>query len=73
MNPPADRIAVPTNGHHPALTEDALDAPATDASAGAGERATAVPAVTPGQVIAGFGIIAALVVLLLGRRRNRGD
>jgi hypothetical protein len=27
--------------------------------------------VSPGQVIAGFGILAALILLLLGRRRGR--
>jgi hypothetical protein len=31
-----------------------------------------MPAVTPGQVIAGFGVLAALAVLLVGRRRGRG-
>ena len=74
----ADRVAVPTNGHHPALTDDALDAPHHDATgsdntpAEPAETSSAMPAVTPGQVIAGFGVLAALALLLLGRRRGRG-
>ena len=73
----ADRVAVPTNGHHPALTDDALDAPHHDATGSderpeAAESASAMPALTPGQVIAGFGVLAALALLLLGRRRGRG-
>ena len=70
-----DRVAVATNGHRPKLTDDALDAPSVDASEDPGEpgaTASTSSAVTPGQLIAGFGIIAALVVLLLGRRRPRG-
>ena len=41
-----DRVAVPTNGHHPALKDDALDSPHHDASptddqpAEAGARST---------------------------------
>jgi hypothetical protein len=74
----SDRVAVPTNGHHPALTDDALDAPHHDATgsddrpAEPAETSTAMPAVTPGQVIAGFGVLAALALLLVGRRRGRG-
>jgi hypothetical protein len=70
---PADRVAVPTNGHRPALTDDALDAPSVDASDAPGEATGATaPTVTPGQLIAGFGILAALILLLVGRRRPRG-
>ena len=74
----ADRVAVPTNGHHPALTDDALDSPHHDATgsddrpAESAETSTAMPAVTPGKVIAGFGVLAALALLFLGRRRGRG-
>jgi hypothetical protein len=32
-----------------------------------------VPSVTPTQAVVGFGIIAALILLLLGRRRGRSD
>ena len=77
----ADRIAVPTNGHRPALTDDALDSPHHDATE-AGDRpasdprdpgtaSPAMPTVTPGQVIAGVGVLAALALFLLGRRRGR--
>jgi hypothetical protein len=37
-----------------------------------GPRAS-VPAVSPGQLAAGFGIIAALILLFIGRRRGRRD
>jgi hypothetical protein len=82
-----DRIAVPTNGHRPALKDDALDSPHHDASgsadrpaAEAGEPAdpadaaatTAMSSITASQVIAGAGVVAALALLLLGRRRGRG-
>ena len=72
MTSPADRVAVPTNGHHPALTDDALDAPDIDASEDPSERGMAAPTLTPGQLIVGAGIVAALVLLLLGRRRPGG-
>ena len=64
-----DRLAVPTNGHRPSLTDEALDAPSIDP---ADEDLVVTPTVTPGQVIAGFGIVAALILLFLGRRRGRG-
>ena len=84
-----DRVAVPTNGHRPALTDDALDAPHHDGSGlaeqpgGSAEGPAAaqaadpaassasLPTMTSGQVIAGFGLLAALALLLLGRRRGR--
>ena len=77
MSSSADRVAVPTNGHRPALKDDALDAPHHDASPSDDRRseaaaAAATPSLTPGQVMAGFGIVAALALLLLGRRRGRG-
>jgi hypothetical protein len=64
-----DRLAVPTNGHRPALTDEALDSPSIDPE---DDHIVATPSVTPGQVIAGFGILAALILLFLGRRRGRG-
>ena len=67
-----DRLAVPTNGHRPALSDDSLDTPSIEADFGAEDRPTPTFAnVSPGQVIAGFGIVAALILLLLGRRRGR--
>jgi hypothetical protein len=64
-----DRLAVPTNGHRPALTDEVLDSPSGDSG---DDDLVATPSVTPGQVIAGFGILAALILLFLGRRRGRG-
>ena len=80
----ADRVAVPTNGHRPTLTDDALDSSHHDAS-GSGDRPAAertdpanrpspspvLPTVTSSQVIAGVGLLAALALLILGRRRGR--
>ena len=67
-----ERVAVPTNGHRPALSDDAPDAPSIDPAAAADEDLVVSPNVTPGQVIAGFGILAALILVFLGRRRGRG-
>ena len=81
MSPSDDPVAVPTNGHHPALQKDeGATPPGTERGAGTpptvtsdrGPRAN-VPAVSPGQLAAGFGIIAALILLILGRRRGRRD
>ncbi len=86
MSRPDDRVAVPTNGHHPAQSADAGETTTArvDASAaGEADAASGPPAqvvdrptvstVTPGQMAAGFGIIAALIVLLVGRRRGPRD
>jgi hypothetical protein len=60
------------------MKDDALDSPHHDASPAddrpreARPASSATPSFTPGQVIAGFGIFAALALLLLGRRRGRG-
>lgn len=73
-----DRIPVPTNGRR---TPDPVAAPA----GGSANAVPAAPAaapdddidaprviVTPGQATAvGFGIIAGLILLVLGRRRGR--
>jgi hypothetical protein len=68
-----DRIPIPTNGHHGALT----DAPETTGGPAVAddtpERApTPLVQVTPGQLAVGFGILVGLGLLLLGRRRGRG-
>jgi hypothetical protein len=56
------------------MSDDPLEAPSIEADFGAQDRPGAVVTnVSPGQVIAGFGIIAALILLILGRRRGRRD
>ena len=67
MSGPKDRVTVPTNGHHPRLPDGE---PATELDTLAPLR-PAVPNVTPTQAVVGFGIVAALILLLLGRRRGR--
>ena len=73
MSPSDDRVAVPTNGHRPKMADqEAMDTAArTDLEA---ERGAVAPStVSPAQLAAGFGIIAAVILLLLGRRRARRD
>jgi hypothetical protein len=79
MSRPEDHVAVPTNGHRKALPDGDADLDLAETSdLGGGTPSLAfpgtrppLPTVTPGQVAVGFGIIAALIVLLLGRRRGR--
>jgi hypothetical protein len=75
---PEDRVTVPTNGHRPALSDADREvdlAETTDLGRGSPSlvlptlRPT-VPAVSPAQAAVGFGIIAALILLLVGRRRG---
>ena len=79
MSPADERVAVPTNGHHPALPDDEetarLDTEREAVPTGTSDRGPRanVPAVSPGQLAAGFGIIAAIILLVLGRRRGRRD
>ena len=79
MSRPDDRVSVPTNGHHLALSPDANETVTADEADAASvppaqvvDRRTSAT-VTPGQMAAGFGIIAALIVLLVGRRRGPRD
>jgi len=62
-----DRIAVPTNGRGPHHGEDPASAPPAEGPAAA-EPGTAL--FTPTQLAVGFGILASLVVLLVGRLRS---
>jgi hypothetical protein len=70
-----ERIPVPTNGHH-TLADATADAPSpvdsvVPADAPDDEDAPRI-VVTPGQAtVVGFGIIAGLILLALGRRRGR--
>ena len=78
MSSPADRIAVPTNGKRPpkALAESDESPPVEAPSAEDPiDDATDAPRVivTPGQAtVVGFGILAGLILLALGRRRGKG-
>ena len=64
-----DRIPVPTNGHH-ALAAPVAEPPVEPALEDEDEAPRTI--VTPGQAtVVGFGIIAGLILLLLGRRRGR--
>ena len=69
-----DRVRVPTNGHRPAL--GAVD-PADGTPASTDDDPTPPDdriAFTPGQLAAGFGVLAGLILLLVGtRRRGRRD
>jgi hypothetical protein len=69
VSPDKDRIAVPTNGKHPAPPQ-----PAEPALADATER-PAPPATTPfspTQLAVGFGILAAVIAVVAGSLRRRG-
>jgi hypothetical protein len=70
-----DRISVPTNGHHPPL-EAVGDrtAPAGADDDPLGETGPDLRiAFTPGQLAAGFGILAGLLLVIAGaRRRGKG-
>lgn len=79
-----DRVRVPGNGHDRTVTLDPASSlvpamPASAASATSTSRRPAGPAigradvtlsVTPGQLAVGFGIVASLILLALGRRRR---
>jgi hypothetical protein len=74
-----DRVRVPTNGHRPALEAVAEEASARTASARDPDTDDGVAgadlriAFTPGQLAAGFGILAGVILLVLGSRRRGGD
>jgi hypothetical protein len=82
MSPDTDRIPVPTNGHHPPLTAESTPG-ATGESSSVPDpirsdtdiEVTARPSVeitvTPAQLAVGLGIVAGLILLVLGRRRGR--
>ncbi len=64
-----DRIPVPTNGHRPPSAleaEDVVDPTIPVAS----RRGIAIDA-TPAQLAVGAGVIASLILLLVGARRRR--
>lgn len=68
--PSDDRIPVPMNGHQRNATPaPAGPDPADEGPAGPDLRI----AVSPAQAAAGFGIIAALILLFVRSRRGRSD
>lgn len=70
MNSDDERIPVPTNGHRPPATPP--DATPPDATPPADASAVGLAiAFTPGQIAAGFGIIAGLILFIAGRRRGK--
>ena len=83
MSPSGDRLAVPTNGHRPPLSDPDVEGDLADAthvggadpgleSTGPSRIGVAItaPAVSPGQ-LAGLGIVAGLILFLIGTRRPR--
>ena len=73
MSQDTERIPIPSNGTGP-MPPIAPTVPATDRR---GATATVVPrdqtvGFTPNQLAAGFGIVAGLLLLLVGARRRRG-
>ena len=83
MSDDPDRIAVPTNGRKPHPVTAALaplrgEPPTADAPTADAPRAfpladpALLGAVSPKQLAVGFGIIASLLLLVLGRSRRRG-
>jgi|GEM_PF-5476861 len=76
MSTSDDRIPVPTNGHHalPAVVDEVAGTPAAASASDASDDELDAPKVivTPGQAtVVGFGILAGLILLFLGRRRGR--
>ena len=79
MSRAEDRIPVPSNGHHPPM-DTARDAepdlsPAPRRTPAPGEIAGADlrVAVSPAQLAVGFGVVAAIILAVAGRRRRRRD
>lgn len=71
MSSSPDRIPVPTNGHRaplPAETPSATPEPGPSSGPSVADPRVAF---TPGQVAAGFGIIAALILLVARKRRGK--
>lgn len=68
MSPDTDRIAVPTNGRGPQPVPDPMPPEATERPA---PPASTAP-FTPTQLAVGFGILASIVVIVVGRMRQRG-
>jgi hypothetical protein len=68
MTRDVDRISVPTDGRGP----HSVVPPEMDDLDDDGPLPSAIP-LSPTQLIVGFGVIASLIVFLLGRRWRRRD
>lgn len=73
MSPDPDRISVPTNGRGPHPVPD--PEPPSDLSSGVPTKEEISVAFSPKQAAIGFGILASLLLLVVGaaRRRRSGD
>jgi hypothetical protein len=71
MSQDTDRIAVPTNGRGPHPVAAPAAPAAADDDQGAPSDEEMSTAFTPKQLAIGFGIIASLVLLLVGAARRR--
>lgn len=84
MSHETDRIAVPPNGRKPHRVAEASHPAAEAVADGSTDADPAAPdpvakatspeltiAVTPAQLAVGFGVIAGIILLVLGRRRGR--
>ena len=71
MSQDPDRIAVPTNGRgpHPLVTPEPTAPVEADSGAPSDEEMST--AFTPKNLAIGFGIVASLVLLLVGAARRR--
>lgn len=82
MSGDSEKVHVPTNGHGPHTlqpktspeppTATAVPTAAIDLDAASGPSRSMSFQPTPGQLAVGFGILASLILLLVGRRRRRG-
>jgi hypothetical protein len=67
--PDPERIRVPTNGHHKPIAKEPEQTPTATADP-VGPAGDPRIVITPGQLAAGFGILAGIVLLALGSRRR---
>jgi len=74
MTPDDDRIAVPTNGKGPHHGHDGAPSgdPEVAGSPEGTEARASTPPFSPTQLAVGFGILASILVIVVGRLRQRG-
>ena len=73
MSPDAEKIPVATNGKgpHPGDATSPADEPSAAVADTEGPAPASTLAFTPTQLAVGFGILASLALLLVGRMRRR--